>query len=114
MLNEVQGVSVHHVFGGWKGAYMLCRLQCEFVRGHRLPPNRDDEGQRRLECETAAQCAVTECVHWGRTEHRLHALRYMNESLTKALHHHTQWEGYRSIAPESVTGIKSPRFTGAL
>lgn len=58
---------------------------------------RPDQGQSRLGCETAARCAVTGCIHWGRTELRLHALRYMNDFLTKTLHHHTQWEGYRSI-----------------
>ena len=53
-----------------------------------MPPS-SDEGQRRLRCETAAQCVVTGCIHWGRTEHRLHALQYMDDFLTEPLHQHT-------------------------
>ena len=44
---------------------------------------------RRAPCQTAAQCAVTACLHWGRTEHRVCALRRTIDFLTESLHHHT-------------------------
>lgn len=45
--------------------------------------------ERGLSIETAARRAVTRCIHWGRTEHRLRALRRRNHFLTEILHHHS-------------------------